>query len=339
MNDDESPLLSVRDLRTHISTPRGLVKAVEGVSFDLYRGRTLGLVGESGSGKSMLVRSLIGITPGRAERSGQIWMDGEDLLSLSRKQLRGYLGRRVAMIFQDPMTSLNPVVRIGRQLTEAPMKHLGLDRKRAREVALDLLVQVGIPEPERRMNQYPHQLSGGMRQRVMIAIALACEPELLIADEATTALDVTVQKQILDLLSRLQRERGMAMILVSHDLGVVAGRTDEVAVMYGGRLVEKAPTTLLFDAPRHRYTRALLDAIPRMDHPRDTPLRTIEGSPPDLALMGPGCPFAPRCEARIDQCVTTEPQLVQEEAGHSHACLVPVGGPYSPVTVEEGASR
>lgn len=333
------PLLSVRHLRTHIPTPRGLVRAVEDVSFDLHRGRTLGLVGESGSGKSMLVRSLIGITPGRAERSGEIRLDGEDLLTLSRRRLRGYLGRRVAMVFQDPMTSLNPVVRIDRQLTEAPVRHLGMDRRRAREVALDLLHQVGIPEPERRMRQYPHQLSGGMRQRVMIAIALACEPELLIADEATTALDVTVQKQILDLLSRLQRERNMAMIMVSHDLGVVAGRTDDVAVMYGGRLVEKAPTTDLFDAPRHRYTRALLDAIPRMDHPRDTPLRTIEGAPPDLARPGTGCPFAPRCEARIDRCVTADPPLVDEGGGHTHACLVPVGGPYRSHPLEEEVRR
>ncbi len=332
-----TPLLSVRDLRTHIPTPRGLVRAVEGVSFDLERGRTLGLVGESGSGKSMLVRSLIGITPARAERSGEIRMDGEDLLRLSRAGLRRYLGRRVAMVFQDPMTSLNPVVRIGRQLTEGPVRHLGMNRRRAEERALELLRQVGIPEPERRLRQYPHQLSGGMRQRVMIAIALACEPELLIADEATTALDVTVQKQILDLLSHLQRERGMAMIMVSHDLGVVAGRTDEVAVMYGGRLVEQATTTALFDAPRHRYTRALLDAIPRMDHPRGTPLRTIEGSPPDLTRTGPGCPFAPRCAARVDACVTTEPQLVREDGGHTHACLVPVGGPRRTATAVRGA--
>ena len=329
------PLLRVRHLRTHIPTPRGLVRAVEDVSFDLQRGQTLGLVGESGSGKSMLVRSLIGITPGRAERSGEIWLDGQDLLTLSRAQLRGYLGRRVAMVFQDPMTSLNPVVRIDRQLTEGPVRHLGMDRRRAREAALELLRQVGIPEPEHRMRQYPHQLSGGMRQRVMIAIALACEPEVLIADEATTALDVTVQKQILDLLSRLQRERNMAMIMVSHDLGVVAGRTDEVAVMYGGRLVEKAATTDLFDAPRHRYTRALLEAIPRMDHPRDTPLRTIEGAPPDLARHHTGCPFAPRCEARIDRCVTTDPPLVEEDGGHAHACLVPVGGPQPSNSVDE----
>lgn len=319
------PLLTVEDLRVSIPSARGVVRAVDGVSFAVRRGTTLGIVGESGSGKSMLARSVMGITPAGTTVQGRIVFDGADLRSLPRQEARAVLGTRIAMVFQDPTTSLNPVVRIGRQLTEAPRKHLGLSRGQATARAVELLAQVGISEPERRLHHFPHQLSGGMRQRVTIAMALACDPDLLIADEVTTALDVTVQKQILDLLSRIQRDRGMAMIMISHDLGVVAGRTDETAVMYAGRLVERAPTRALFHHRKHQYTEALLRSIPRLDHPRHEPLRTIEGAPPDLVGDLRGCPFAPRCPAVVHRCRVETPSLVPaERPDHVHACYVPV---------------
>ncbi|MGI5326940.1 ABC transporter ATP-binding protein [Actinomadura nitritigenes] len=323
MTGDE-PLLAIADLRCAIETPAGTVRALEGVDLTLRRGQVLGLVGESGSGKSMLVRSVMGMRPARSTLTGRIAIDGEDLLGMPPKAASRLRGRRVGMVFQDPMTALNPVVRVGRQITEVARRTLGLNARQARERAVELLTQVGIPEPAERIGHYPHQFSGGMRQRITIAMALACDPDLLIADEATTALDVTVQRQILDLLQGLQQERGMAMILVSHDMGVVAGRADEVAVMYAGRIVEQAATGDLFTGHRHRYTEALLDAVPRLDHPRHTRLRSIAGLPPDPTRANQGCPFAPRCPSAADRCLAEEPALVEERPGHRHACWVPV---------------
>jgi oligopeptide/dipeptide ABC transporter ATP-binding protein len=320
------PLLQVDDLRCHLPTRRGLLRAVDGVTLTLERGQTLGIAGESGSGKSMLVRTIMGIAPRSAEISGAVHFDGVDLRDLPREKAHTYLGRHIAMVFQDPMTALNPVVRVERHLTEGPRHHLGLSRAAARAKALELLEQVGIPEPRKRLRQYPHQLSGGMRQRVTIAMALACDPELLIADEATTALDVTVQKQVLDLLQRIQRERNMAVIMVSHDLGVLAGRTDRIAVMYGGQVVEEAPTATLFARHRHQYTSALLSAIPDMARPRHSLLHTIPGAPPDPVALGPGCRFAPRCAAVLPRCRTEAPGLrPADDAGHAYACFAPTG--------------
>ncbi|WP_436788423.1 ABC transporter ATP-binding protein [Yinghuangia sp. YIM S10712] len=318
------PLLDVRDLNVHLHTPRGVLKAVDGVSFRIGAGRTLGLVGESGSGKSMLVRALMGISPPIAEIAGSVRLGGTELVGLPRGQARAIWGNRIAMVFQDPMTSLNPVVRIERQLTESMREHTAISRADAKTRAVDLLERVGIPEPRKRARQYPHQLSGGMRQRVTIAMALACDPDLLIADEATTALDVTVQRQILDLLGEIQADRGMGMILVSHDLGVVAGRTDEIAVMYAGRIVEHAPTDDLFAHRRHRYTEALLAAVPRLDVPRSHRPRPIPGTPPDLVTLGGGCAFAPRCTAADTRCTAEHPATASEE-GHRYACHHPVG--------------
>jgi len=319
------PLLEVRELRTHFLTARGPVKAVDGVSFSLERGRTLGVVGESGSGKTILSRSIMGLLPrSNIVRGGDVFYEGRSLGELSARQLRDLRGAEISMIFQDPMTSLNPVVRIGRQITETMEHHLGVTGEEARTRAVTLLASVGIPDPERRLREYPHQLSGGMRQRVTIAIALSCGPKLLLADEPTTALDVTVQAQILDLLGRQQQERFMAMILVTHDLGVVAGRTDEIAVMYAGRIVERAPTPVLFHEMKHRYTQALFRSIPKITDPAHRRLDTIEGRPPDLATIGPGCPFAPRCRYARDRCTTETPPLLEIAPGHSHACWYPV---------------
>ncbi|PRI10388.1 ABC transporter ATP-binding protein [Leucobacter massiliensis] len=319
-------LLAVDDLSCTLTTPRGELRIVDGVSFVLRRGETLGIAGESGSGKSMLSRSLMRIAPRSAELTGSVRFDGTELLGLPVERMSRYLGPQMALVFQDPMTALNPVVPIERQITEGPRRHLGLSRGQAKARALELLELVGIPEPRKRLRQYPHELSGGMRQRVMIAIALACDPQLLIADEATTALDVTVQKQILDLLQEIQAERRMAVIMVSHDLGVLAGRTDRTMVMYGGRVMESAPTRELFAHTRHQYTRALLDAIPRMDQPRHTLLRAIPGVPPDPAAELAGCRFAPRCAAAIERCRTAVPPLEAATTGsdHLYACNVPV---------------
>jgi peptide/nickel transport system ATP-binding protein len=319
------PLLRASDLRVHLDTPRGLLKAVDGVSFSIERGETLGLVGESGSGKSMLVRSLMGICPSIANIHGSVKLDGRELVGVPRKEARTIWGNRIAMVFQDPMTSLNPVIRIDRQLTESMTLHLKLGKKEAGERAIELLKLVGIPEPVKRARQYPHQLSGGMRQRVTIAMALACDPDVLIADEATTALDVTVQRQILDLLQEIQVERGMGMILVSHDLGVVAGRTDQIAVMYAGRMVEHSPTADLFAQRKHRYTEALLAAVPRLDVPRDQRPRAIPGSPPDLVTLKSGCAFAARCPAADDLCREERPELGEALGSHRFACHHPVG--------------
>ena len=320
-------LLEVEDLRTHFRTPRGLVKAVDGVSLTLDRGRTLGLVGESGSGKSVLSRSIMQLFPKRnVVTHGSVIFDGRDVTGLENKELRELWGTEMSMVFQDPMTSLNPVMKIGKQLTEGLRKQLGMDRDEAEATAVQLLRSVQIPEPAQRLEEYRHQLSGGMRQRVTIAMALACGPKLLFADEATTALDVTVQAQILNLLQDLQEERDMGMILVTHDLGVVAGRTHDIAVMYAGKIVEKAPTATLFAKMRMPYTEALLRSIPKLENPSHTKLRAIGGRPPDLIAPPKGCNFSPRCPYAQERCHEEEPPLQPaDEAGHSFACWYPVG--------------
>jgi peptide/nickel transport system ATP-binding protein len=324
--ESNEPLLVVEDLRTQFHTERGLVRAVDGVSFTLERGRTLGVVGESGSGKTVLSRSIMGLLPKNGvQRSGSVRFEGIELLDADSKMMADYWGDQMAMVFQDPMTSLNPVMRIGNQITEGLRQHLDITKDHARETALTLLSSVGIPEPERRLKQYPHEMSGGMRQRVMIAIAIACGPKLLFADEPTTALDVTVQAQILDLLQAQQRERYMAMILVTHDLGVVAGRADEIAVMYAGRIVEKAPTKVLFSEMRHPYTEALLASIPKIADPSHTRLQTIGGRPPNLISPPEGCKFSPRCAYAQAKCHTDDPPLTDpDEHGHQFRCWFPV---------------
>ena len=322
------PLLDVRDIRTTFQTNDGAIRAVDGVSFTLEAGRTIGIVGESGSGKSVLVRSIMGLLGPSATVEGEVLMDGRDIRQLSRLEARHFWGPEIAMVFQDPMTSLNPVKKIGTAITESMRFHLRLGGAEARRRAIELLEQVGIPAPARRLDDYPHQLSGGMRQRVTIAMALACSPKLLIADEPTTALDVTVQKQILDLLHDLQREFRMGMILITHDLGVVSGRTDEVMVMYAGQAVERAPTGTLFESVRHQYTAALLRSIPRIDDPSHTRLDAIVGRPPDLRTLESGCRFAPRCAAAQHRCLTDEPEFVPHDVPeHQVRCFFPVGTP------------
>jgi peptide/nickel transport system ATP-binding protein len=324
----DGPLLEVDDIKTYFKTERGLVRAVDGVSFSLERGKTIGIVGESGSGKSVLARSIMGLLPSNVVREGRVIFESTDLSDAPTSVMREYWGAQMSMVFQDPMTSLNPVMRIGNQITHSLRHHLDVSKEYADETALALLQSVGIPEAERRMREYPHQLSGGMRQRVMIAIALACGPKLLFADEPTTALDVTVQAQILDLLQTQQRERFMAMVLVTHDLGVVAGRTDDIAVMYAGRIVEKAPTRELFVRTRHPYTEALLKSIPKLAQPSHTRLEAIAGRPPDLVKPPTGCKFAPRCPYAQAKCVEEEPPLADPETpGHAFRCHFPVGTP------------
>jgi peptide/nickel transport system ATP-binding protein len=325
--DTQGPLLELVDVRTHFRTPRGLVRAVDGVSFTLDRGRSLGIVGESGSGKTILSRSIMGLLPPRGTvRSGSITFEGREIGNLSRKQMRSVWGKEMAMIFQDPMTSLNPLMKVGKQIAEPLKIHLGMSSSTARATAEKLLHDVRIPEAHRRLDQYPHELSGGMRQRVMIAIALACGPTLLFADEPTTALDVTVQAQILDLLNEQRKDRNMSLVLVTHDLGVVAGHTDEIAVMYGGRLVERAPTKVLFSHMKMPYTEALMDSIPKIEDPSHTRLTTIGGRPPDLVNPPPGCRFAPRCPYVQDKCNRHEPPLEEAETtGHFFRCWYPVG--------------
>ena len=321
------PLLVVDDFRTHFDTPGGRVRAVDGVTLSLERGKTLGVVGESGSGKTVLARSLMGLLTARnVVRSGSATYNGQQLVGATNSQLRALWGTEMAMVFQDPMTSLNPVMRIGRQITEGLRYHLDIPKDEAHQQALQLLESVGIPDPKRRITQYPHELSGGMRQRVTIAISLACGPKLLFADEPTTALDVTVQAQILNLLQQQQRDRHMAMVLVTHDLGVVAGRTDFIAVMYAGQIVETAPTRTLFANVRMPYTEALLKSIPKLEDPSHTRLQIIGGRPPDLINPPVGCRFAPRCPYAQPKCHTDPPPLVEAETpGHLYRCWFPVG--------------
>lgn len=326
--DVAGPLLELTDVKTHFRTERGLVRAVDGVSFTLERGKSLGIVGESGSGKTILSRSIMGLLPTRGtERSGSIRFAGREIGNFGRKEMRSVWGKEMAMIFQDPMTSLNPLMKVGDQIAEPLRIHLGMSKVDAEATAKRLLQDVRIPEAERRLSQYPHELSGGMRQRVMIAIAMACGPTVLFADEPTTALDVTVQAQILDLIGEQRRERNMSVVLVTHDLGVVAGHTDEIAVMYGGKLVEKAPTKRLFAAMKMPYTEALLASIPKLADKSHTRLAVIPGRPPDLVNPPVGCRFAPRCPYASEKCRNEEPPLVvtPDDPSHSYACWFPVG--------------
>jgi peptide/nickel transport system ATP-binding protein len=318
-------LLSIQDVTVELPTPRGNLRAVDHVNLTLEGGRTLGIVGESGCGKTMLSRAILQLLPKKAKLSGRVMFAGQDLARLDRESLRKLRGRDLAVVFQDPMTSLNPVLTIGTQLMETIQEHLELDASAAKKRSIELLTAVGIPAPEQRITQYPHQCSGGMRQRIAIAIALSCEPKLLIADEPTTALDVTIQAQILDLLAREQRRRHMAMILITHDLGVVAGRADEVAVMYAGRVVERAPTPALFKRMHMPYTEALLVAIPKLETAPHTPLPAISGRPPDPTRPVPGCSFAPRCRYAAGRCHQAKPDLsAAETAGHFYACFHPI---------------
>ncbi|MFP4553630.1 MAG: ABC transporter ATP-binding protein [Actinomycetota bacterium] len=322
------PLLEVDDLRLWFRTPIGMVRAVDGVSLSLDRGRTLGIVGESGSGKTVLSRGIMGILPSEAtvRPTGSVLFDGKELLAMDPEDLRKLWGIEMSMVFQDPMTSLNPVKRIDTQITESLRHHFGMSRSEANQHAVDALRSVGIPEPERRVRQYPHQLSGGMRQRVTIVIALACSPRLLFADEPTTALDVTVQAQILDLLATQQSSRDMAMILVTHDLGVVSGRTDDIIVMYGGQVVERAPTDVLFREMQMPYTEALLNATPKLSGPIHARLQAIPGRPPDLVNPPRGCRFAARCPYAQERCLHDEPPLVAGSVpSHEYRCWYPLG--------------
>jgi oligopeptide/dipeptide ABC transporter ATP-binding protein len=325
MRPRREPLLAVEDLHVEFWTSRGTVYAVNGVSFDIAPGETLGIVGESGCGKSVTSLALLGILPraGRAT-AGTAMFEGRDLLKLSDEELRQVRGKEIAMIFQDPMTSLNPVLTIGRQIREALEAHLDLEKKETQDRAAELLDRVGIPSPKARLKDYPHQFSGGMRQRAMIAMALACDPKVLIADEPTTALDVTIQAQILDLLRQLVAERDTALILITHDLGVVAGMCERVNVMYAGMFVETGAAEQLFARPRHPYTLGLLQSIPRLDATRKEALKPIEGAPRDMLSPPSACPFQPRCRFEVEQSREEVPQLRELEPGHFVACFNPV---------------
>jgi oligopeptide/dipeptide ABC transporter ATP-binding protein len=326
----------VRDLSVAFPTRSGLLLAADRISFSIERGEVVGLVGESGSGKSVSCRAIIGLVPPPgAILSGSVLLDGRDLLRLRQKELRRVRGREVAMVFQDPLSALNPVFTIGHQLTEVLTRRLGLTRRRAGARAVALLDHVGIPSARKRLGAYSHELSGGMRQRVMIAMALAGEPRLLIADEPTTSLDVTIQDQILHLLLELGRETGMSLLLVSHDMGVIARACNRVAVMYAGHLVEVGPAASIFARPRHPYTKALLEAIPRLETRGATELRPIGGQPPDLAALPPGCPFAPRCPHARAACATVSLELVETEAGHATACPFEAAPPLAGSDVHE----
>ena len=321
MNSPNGNLLEVRDLRTYFETEDGTVKAVDGISFELKRGETLGIVGESGSGKSVTNLSIIRLIPEPQGKivSGQILFNGEDILSLPREELRKIRGRKIAMIFQDPMTSLNPFMRISKQLMEITRLHLGYNKEQAYRHAIEMLELVGIPDARERVDNYPHEFSGGMRQRVMIAMALSCRPELLIADEPSTALDVTIQAQILELIRTLKSETGTSVILITHDLGVVAGMTDHIIVMYAGKVFEQAPTAELFACPGNPYTKGLLRSVPDPTVEQEQ-LYQIPGLPPDLANLPEGCPFAPRCDRVEEICRREFPPFVELKAGHYSLC-------------------
>jgi oligopeptide transport system ATP-binding protein len=315
-------LLQVKDLKTQFFTQDGVVNAVNGVTFDLYEEETLGIVGESGSGKSVTALSLMGLIPQPPGKltNGEVLFKGKNLVGLPEDEMRKIRGKEIAMIFQDPMTSLNPVLTISRQIGEALQLHMGMDRAAARKRTIELLKLVGIPSAADRIDDYPHQFSGGMRQRVMIAMALSCNPKLLIADEPTTALDVTIQAQILDLIKRLKREFGTAVMMITHDLGVVAGMCDRVQVMYAGHLVEQASVEQLYADPRHPYTRGLIRSGPRLDEARKERLEPIPGLPPDLVNVPPGCPFYPRCSFHMPVCLEQRPLLRPVDGAHTAAC-------------------
>jgi oligopeptide/dipeptide ABC transporter ATP-binding protein len=329
-------LLEVEDLRTFFKVREGEVHAVDGVSFSIERGKTLGIVGESGCGKSVTALSIIGLVPIPGVSTGSVLFDGRELVGRKQRELENIRGREIGMIFQDPMTSLNPTLTIGTQITETLRRHLGMTREEARKRAVELLEEVHIPNAAGRLADYPHRYSGGMRQRVMIAIAIACNPKLLIADEPTTALDVTVQAGVLDLLAELQAEHGMSMMIITHDMGVVAETADDVIVMYAGQVIEEAATLELFDHPEHPYTEALLAALPQLEGEgiRSGRLNAIPGRPPDLIALPPGCRFAPRCAfAGLDSCASIQPELREVRTGHwvrsqhpaSERVAVPVG--------------
>jgi oligopeptide/dipeptide ABC transporter ATP-binding protein len=318
-----TPLLDVRHLSTQFATRAGVVRAVDDVSWDVRPGETVALVGESGCGKSVSALSIMRLVTEPAGRivSGEVWFKGQDLLRLSEEEMRRVRGREIAMVFQEPMTSLNPVLTVGRQLTEGVEIHLGADPAKARARAEDLLQMVGIPDPARRLAQYPHQFSGGMRQRMMIAMALACAPALVLADEPTTALDVTIQAQILELMKTLSRRLEVAMLIITHNLGVVARYADRVNVMYAGRIIEQGTAREIYARPRHPYTLGLLRSVPRLDEARRARLDPIEGQPPDLTRLPPGCAFAPRCAFRVERCLRERPALRPAgEGGHVSAC-------------------
>jgi len=321
-----SALLEVKGLKTRFYTQDGVVHAVNGISYTLDEGETLGIVGESGCGKSVSVLSLLRLIPEPPGKivGGEALFEGRDLLKMDPEELRHVRGRKIAMVFQDPMTSLNPVLTIGQQVGEALELHLGMSKREARKRTIELLEMVGIPEAAERVDDYPHQFSGGMRQRVMIAMALSCNPMILIADEPTTALDVTIQAQIIDLVKRLQDEIGMAVIWITHDLGVVAGLVEKVIVMYAGHIVERASVKDLYHDPRHPYTIGLLGSVPRLDEKRKRRLFSMKGLPPDLINLPPCCPFAPRCDYVIDRCLKEMPPLEPVAPGHEIACWVDV---------------
>jgi oligopeptide/dipeptide ABC transporter ATP-binding protein len=315
------PLLQVSDLHVQIASRRGIVRAVDGVSLEVPAGEAVGLVGESGSGKSMTLRAILGVLPPEARvTAGQVLLDGVDLTALRNNDLNKIRGPKIAMIFQEPMSALNPVMRVGSQIAEGPQVHLGMNRRQAAERALELMRRVGIPDPERRFRAFPHEFSGGMRQRVMIAIALSCEPSLILCDEPTTALDVTIQDQILRLLTRLCRDSGTSLVFVTHDLPVVAQVCDQLAVMYAGRIVERGSVETVLTGPLHPYTLGLVRSAPDVDHPRSS-LVAIPGAPPSLVSPPAGCRFHPRCKFAEEDCTVTDPPLRLIDAGHSTACL------------------
>ena len=322
---DSSPLLDVSDLHVTFHGRRGRVYAVQGISFSIGRGQTLAIIGESGSGKTVSALAVMGLLPDSAHVSGSIRFKGEQLVGRSEHDLRAYRGRNVAMVFQNPERSLNPTMRVGTQITEAVRCHLPLDRGQAHERAVELLRMVRVPAPDRRFHEYPHQLSGGMRQRVVIAIALACGPDVLIADEATTALDVTTQAQIMDLLLDLQSQTGTALVMISHDLGLAAAYAEDIIVMYAGQVVERAPAGELFGSVRMPYTQALLDAMPRIELEPHVLLPVVGGRPPDLSAIPLGCPFAPRCPGVQQDCREQPPRLAEHEPGRWWACWHPCG--------------
>ncbi len=334
-------LLRVKDLRTYFYTEEGVVKAVDGVSYEVEEGETLALVGESGCGKSVSALSILRLIPNPPGKivGGEIWFDGQDLLKLDEDEIRRIRGNRIAMVFQEPMTSLNPVLTIGRQLTEAIELHLKYDKEQARKRAIELLEMVGIPEAPTRLNDYPHQFSGGMRQRVMIAMALSCNPKLLLADEPTTALDVTIQAQILEIMARLSRELGTAVIIITHNLGIVARYADRVNVMYAGRIIETATARELYANPKHPYTVGLLKSVPRLDETRKEKLDPIEGQPPDLTNLPKGCAFYPRCRWHVDKCLEEYPPLMMVGERHLTACweYQRVSRDSMPIVAKEGA--
>jgi len=321
-NLEKNPLLIVRNLRTYFYTEDGVVKAVDGVDFEVYEGETLGIVGESGSGKSVSSLAVLRLLDpkGKIEEGSEIIFNGKSLLELSEDEMRRIRGNDIAMIFQEPMVALNPVFTIGDQIMEAILLHRDVDKKAARQMAIDMLNKVGIPEPEKRIDEYPHELSGGMRQRAMIAMALSCRPKLLIADEPTTALDVTIQAQILELMKELQREYGMAIILITHDVGVIAENADRVVVMYGGKVMETSDVQTTFKKPKHPYTWGLLNSIPRLDIEQER-LYSIPGMVPDPLHFPAGCRFSNRCEFGEEKCSVEMPPLVEIEPGHMVRCF------------------